>query len=320
MSRTSYSLLALFLTSAIAAGLVLIVYKAELAETRAHVANGGRTLETTIGVIQYAERGVGVPALSIHGAGGGYDQGLTLASEVLGDAFRVIAPSRFGYLGTPIPSDTSVVAQADAHAALLDALNVPSAIVMGTSAGALSAIQFAIRHPRRVRALILIAPASYSPNSPVEIEKSRGSRLAFWLVNAGADFIWWVLEKSTPATLVRFLGVPPEVFSQASEIDQERVVQWVHSVQPLSMRYQGINIDSNPPRDRPALEKIDVPTLIVAARDDLFNTAPAAEFAASVIPQAKLVQFETGGHLLVGRQDEVRQQFKEFLKDVDTID
>jgi pimeloyl-ACP methyl ester carboxylesterase len=39
-----------------------------------------------------------------------------------------------------------------------------------------------------------------------------------------------------------------------------------------------------------------VPTLVISARDDLFNTLPAAEFAASAIPNAKLIVYETGGH------------------------
>lgn len=76
--------------------------------------------ETKRGSIEYAREGSGPPALVIHGAGGGYDQGLYLAHEMLGDGFDVIAPSRFGYLRTPVPHNASHSDQADAHAALLD--------------------------------------------------------------------------------------------------------------------------------------------------------------------------------------------------------
>jgi hypothetical protein len=62
-----------------------------------------------------AEKGSGIPLLSIHGAGGGYDQGLANAAGFVGAGFRIIAPSRFGYLGTPVPPDISPAAQADAH-------------------------------------------------------------------------------------------------------------------------------------------------------------------------------------------------------------
>ena len=55
------------------------------------------------------------------------------------------------------------------------------------------------------------------------------------------------------------------------------------------------------------------PTLIISARDDLFKTLPAAEFAASRIPDSKLIAFDTGGHLLVGHDAEVREAVRTFL-------
>jgi pimeloyl-ACP methyl ester carboxylesterase len=51
--------------------------------------------------------------------------------------------SRFGYLRTPLPADASAAAQADAHACLLDALGIRRAAIVGASAGAPSAMQFA---------------------------------------------------------------------------------------------------------------------------------------------------------------------------------
>jgi pimeloyl-ACP methyl ester carboxylesterase len=80
------------------------------------------------------------------------------------------------------------------------------------------------------------------------------------------------------------------------QAEQNRVTQIVRSIEPLSRRFRGINIDSNPDLPPPALEHIKVPTLVISARDDLFNTLPAAEFAASAIPNAKLIVYETGGH------------------------
>jgi 2-hydroxy-6-oxonona-2,4-dienedioate hydrolase len=59
----------------------------------------------------------------------------------------------------------------------------------------------------------------------------------------------------------------------------------VRSIEPLSMRVAGINIDSIPDLLPLPLENIRMPTLIVSARDHLFNTLPAAEFAASKIPK-----------------------------------
>jgi pimeloyl-ACP methyl ester carboxylesterase len=295
-----------------AGGFVFLAYDSDVSRART-AASGGRIANTAVGPVEYAEQGSGLPLLSIHGAGGGFDQGLGVAAELAGGGFRVIAPSRFGYLGTPVPGDASVAAQSDAHAALLDALNVDKAVVLGISAGARSAAGLALRHPGRVAALILLVPGTYSPASPVAVEASRGSRFAFWLVNAGADFAWWAMEKIAPSVLIRFIGVPPEVVAAAPKPERVRVMRIVRSVQPLSQRVRGINIDSNPDLRPEPLERIAAPALVVSARDDLFNTLPAAELAAGAIPGARLVVFDTGGHLLVGREREVRAAVGDFL-------
>jgi pimeloyl-ACP methyl ester carboxylesterase len=87
------------------------------------------------------------------------------------DGFRFIAPSRFGYLGTPMPDGATAESQADAYEALLDHLAVDRVIVVGYSAGATSAIQCALRHPDRTVALI-----SVSSNVPDRIwRRSSGS-------------------------------------------------------------------------------------------------------------------------------------------------
>ena len=83
----------------------------------------------------------------IHGTGGGFDQGMLAGQDFVERGLRVIAPSRFGYLRTPFPTDASAEAQADQFVCLLDELGIARTAVAGVSAGANSAMQFAIRHP-----------------------------------------------------------------------------------------------------------------------------------------------------------------------------
>jgi 2-hydroxy-6-oxonona-2,4-dienedioate hydrolase len=98
--------------------------------------------------------------LVVYGADGGYDQGLAFGEPLVNSGFRIIAMSRFGYLRTPLPTDASASAQADAHAYLLDALKIQRAAVIGASAGASSSMQFALRHPEQCRAMVLLVPAA----------------------------------------------------------------------------------------------------------------------------------------------------------------
>jgi len=306
----------LWVTSIVLAGLVAVTflfYRNELGRAYEAVRRGSQIANTDAGSIEYAERGAGIPLLSIHGAGGGFDQGLALAAESVGDGFRIIAPSRFGYLRTPVPQDTSPAAQAAAHAALLCKLNVSKAIVLGASAGARSAIEFALRYPDMVASLILIAPGTYWPARPAALEGNRSIRFIFWVVNAGGNFLWWTAEKIAPSMLIRFLGVPPELVTAALSADRDRVMSIVRSVEPLSLRFPGINVDSTAVLNELPLGKITAPTLIISTPDDGFNTLPAAKFAASKIINAKLVVYDTGGHLLVGQQNAVRTTVRSFV-------
>lgn len=313
MRRSGRVLTAAILATTSLAGLVLWRYRAELGFRRRAAERGALIANTGSGPIEYAKRGTGFPVLSIHGAGGGHDQGLANAAGLVGDGFQVISPSRFGYLGMPVPPDPSPAAQADAHAALLSELHIARAIVIGVSAGARSAVELALRHPKRVVALILIVPGTYAPTGSVSVERSRASGLVFWLVNAGADFAWWVAENIAPSMLVRFVGVRPELLAASAKSERDRVMSLVRSIEPLSLRFAGINLDSNPKLRGLPLEQIAIPTLIISARDDLFNTLPAAEFAASKIPGSKLIVYDTGGHLLVGHEKEVRTTVRAFL-------
>ena len=101
--------------------------------------------------------------------------------------------------------------------------------------------------------------------------------------------------------------------SADSRVDKSSIEATDNAAEPLSLRVSGINIDSAPELHEVPLEEITAPTIIISARDDLFNTLPSAEFAAAKIPGAKLVVYETGGHLLVGREQEVRMAVRMFL-------
>ena len=314
MRRNAVFAAAVALGSTAAGAAILGVYRRDIATIRAAVEAGGIRVATECGVIEYAREGSGPPVLVIHGAGGGYDQGLMLGREMLGSGFDVIAPSRFGYLGTPVPSDSSPSAQADAHAALLHQLRIfRSVTVVGVSAGAPSAIELALRHPDRVSALILAVPRAYAPGLP-EVSAPAESRAMMRMVMAGADFAFWAASRFARRSVVRFLGVPPKVEAKAAPEDRERVTQVIRGILPLSKRIAGLEADASAQIRGWPLERIKVPTLVISAMDDLYGTLPAAGYTAEQIPNAELMVLPSGGHLMVGRGDEVREAIGTFLR------
>ena len=99
-------------------------FDGDMQAASAKAAHGSTLVNTPCGAIEYQEAGTGTPLLMVHGSGGGHDQGMAFARKLTQRGIRVIAMSRFGYLRTPMPADSSPAAQAAAHVCLLDTLGI----------------------------------------------------------------------------------------------------------------------------------------------------------------------------------------------------
>ena len=305
----------------IVAGLVALVtvsYQRDLRQARERIAIGSQVADTPCGSIEYAVAGAGRPVLVVHGAGGGYDQGLTFAAPLAASGFRVIAMSRFGYLRTPLPADASAAAQADAHACLLDALSIRRVSIIGASAGAPSSMQFALRHPDRTAALILLVPAAYVPRADGAPPMKTPSGTQFLFDTAlRSDFLFWVAPRVARDTVIRaLLATPPAVVEAASADEQARIAQLIDRVLPVSPRRLGLVNDAavTSTLSRYALERVTAPTLVVSAEDDLFGTFDGARYSAEHIPGARFIGYPSGGHLWVGHHQELMAELVAFLK------
>jgi pimeloyl-ACP methyl ester carboxylesterase len=160
------------------AAVVAARYWRDLRRARARLARLElRSTNTPFGPLEYCEWGEGDPLLLIHGAVGGCDVPPSWRALVPA-GYRIITPSRFGYLGSPLPRDASTTRQADAFVYLFDALGIAQAPVLAFSAGSTSAVQFALRHPARVAALVLVA-ANSPHEKPVTLAPRAHAPLAF---------------------------------------------------------------------------------------------------------------------------------------------
>ena len=304
-----------------AAGLVAVVYtsyRGDITRARQRVASGSEIAQTSCGPIEYAVAGGGPPVLVIHGAGGGFDQGMDVAGTLVGRGFRVIAISRFGYLRTPLPDDASAEAQADAHACLLEALGISRAAVLGMSAGAPSTMQFALRHPDRVAAMILMVPATYVPREGGEasVRTPHWTQVLFDTA-LRSDFLFWTLIRFMPDTAARsILATPPEVVDEASPAEKARFEMLKDHILPVEPRRLGFVNDAAVVSTlrRYELEKIATPTLLISAEDDGYGTWDGAKYAAEHLPNATLVGFPRGGHMLVGHNDKIAAEIEAFLR------
>ena len=307
------------ISAAVVAGLILFTYfsyRDDLGAAEARVSSGSQVADTPCGRIEYAVIGKGAPVLLVHGAGGGFDQGLEFGRPLAERGFTVITMSRFGYLRTAMPADASTAAQAEAHACLLDALKLPDAALLGGSAGAPSAIEFCLRHARRCSAMVLLVPAFFPPGTPQALPPAQPSFIFETVL--GSDLFFWLNLKLARETLLeRVFATPARDFGNAPPEEQERVLRIMRSALPLSRRRKGLwnDLAIVASSSRYELERIAAPTLVIGIEDDLFGIYPEGRSAAERIPGARFVGFPTGGHLWVGRQREVASEITKFLRD-----
>lgn len=318
MIRRKSVLAAIGLAVAALAGTTYTAYRRDLRQAQERIATGSEIVQTPCGPIEYASAGTGKPVLVVHGAGGGFDQGMTFKDSLVARGFRVIAMSRFGYLRTPLPADASAEAQADAHACLLDALGIRTVAVIGVSAGAPSSMQFALRHRDRCSALVLLVPAAYvpRPGGAPPLRTPEATPLLFDTA-LESDFLFWAASYVARSTMMRaILATPPEVVERASASEQARVDRMLGEILPVSLRRLGLLNDARVTSTLPryALESIAAPTLAISAADDLFGTFDGARYTAEHVPNGRFVGYPTGGHLWVGRHDEVVTEIASFLK------
>ena len=313
MRRSYLYVLSILLVAGLA---IFAIFTRDLANARARLVGRSSILTTSRGTLEYAQAGRGDPILVVHGAGGGFDQALDMTVGLAGQGYRLIAPSRFGYLRSSLPMQPTPEMQADAFVELLDHLGIEKVNVISISAGAWSALQLAIRHPDRVRALILLVPADYLPPG-MTIQGGAMVRAIF-----NSDFIAWAALKVMPALpggMSRMmLGTDPDVIRAADHEEQARVRQVLEHLLPVGPRVAGMNFDVTTAAKRQfyALEKITCPVLAITATDDRFGTAQRAKLIIDNVANGHLIVFPTGGHALVGHMADTVREGTAFLRAV----
>ncbi|MFN3512825.1 MAG: alpha/beta fold hydrolase [Phenylobacterium sp.] len=298
-------------------------YSRDMADARARIEGRSTVVQSPWGPIEYATLGEGPPVLAIHGSGGGFDQGLAMIGPLAKHGYRLIAPSRFGYLRSGRPADASPEVQADALAWLVSHLGEERVIVAGGSAGALPALQFAIRHPDRTQAVVVLVPAAYAPDRPPG-ENAMGGPVgeALTLTLLRSDFLFWAAIKLFPDAMTQaVLATDPALVHAADAAEQARVKSILQGILPVTRRAAGLADDTRWAGTPPPypLARIEAPLLAVSLQDDLYGTYAAARHTAAGAPNGRFVGYRTGGHVWVGRETEIWDAVARFLVETEPV-
>ena len=250
----------------------------------------GRSVVTGGFATNLHDVGSGAPVLLIHGSGPGVSAWANwrLLLPVLAQTRRVIAPDMRGFGFTERPANPaeakaySMAAWVQQAVDLLDALNIAQTDLVGNSFGGALALALAIKHPQRVRRLVLM-----------------GSVGVPFAITPGLDAVWGYTPSITQ--MRELLDI--FAFSRALVTDELAQLRYQASIQPgfqeafaamfPAPRQRWVDAMTSP---EAAIRALPHETLVVHGREDQVIPLANSLTLAQWIPQAQLHVFGQCGH------------------------
>ena len=268
-------------------------------------------LQTSAGVVEYADAGAGIPALYFHGTGAGLDAALLLEQPLLRSDCRLIIPNRPGYYGTTL-AQPGYLEPCLVHALeVLDQLGIPRVVVIGTSGGGMPAAHFAERYPSRSAGLILQCCQSHRWDHAKWLPVGLGATLFLFRHSIFAPLLRWETRRRARLSH-RIPGVSLRQMSgmRFQEIASDgEVIRQIAELAALTLKcadhLDGVQNDWAILVGDNGLRKgmARCETLIIHDRADPLVPFAHAEWSQECIPQAELLDVHAGGHLIWFGQD-----------------
>lgn len=234
---------------------------------------------TTGVTLRYSVQGTGAPVVLLHPwteSRGCFDRLLPL----LPGTIRAYAVDQRGHGDADKPATGYALADYAADVvAFLDAMDLPSAVLVGSSSGGYVAQRVAVDHPDRVAGLVLVgAPRSLHgrPAFADEVDRLTDPVDPEWV---RASLAWFPLHHPVPEWYLA-----------------DRVADGARTPARVWQRALAGLTEAPPPTEAGT---ITAPTVIIwGERDDLLPRTDADVLAAA-IPNAHLVIYEDTGHLVL---------------------
>ena len=256
-------------------------------------------------------RGRGRPMLFLHAFP--LDHRMWSAQEPLADHLRLIMPDQRGFGGSrSAGSPASIEQLADDAVAILDALHVDEpAIVCGCSMGGYVAQHVAIRHPARVRSLVLV-----DTKLEADTPDARAARadLAGSVRRLGTDIV-------AEAMVPRFLAPVTEANEMPRRREIEALLHTMILEQPVSTIVAALAALAARPDMTEAMRECCVPTLLVVGADDQITPPECLARAEEIIPEARLLIVPHAGHMTPLETPNIfNAAVLAFLREVEALD
>jgi pimeloyl-ACP methyl ester carboxylesterase len=246
--------------------------------------------------LNVVEAGQGDPVVLIHGLPGSAYDWRAVLPELAARGRRAIAYDRVGYGRSDPRSDDryTVAANADELLALLEAMDLRDATVVGWSYGGVTAMTGAMRDSERIGKLVLVGTAG--PNSADSEPPAPGTLMKLYY--SGAAMRWrGAVPPIGVGTMKLLSGV---AFSGA-----EQPVWWLEGLRANFRRWEtrlayAGEMTHLASEDAGAfdLAAISQATLLLHGDDDQLAGVGTARYLVSVIENSQLHEYPGGSHML----------------------
>jgi len=249
-------------------------------------------------------RNQGTPVVMLQGLGTD-SRGWALQRFAFGRRHRCFAIDNRGVGGTSkAPRPFSLEQMADDAVAVMDAEGVERAHVMGASMGGVIAQMLAVRHPDRVRSLVLACTSCRHHEWRRELFAEWADSVTERGMGALAgDGLVWLVGPRLHRRFGLWINLLARILLQGTP---ENFVAQVHAILDASdeLRFE--------------LATIDVPTLVITGSQDLLTPLGDAEELAELIPRARLQELRGAAHgLMVEQPNSFNGAVLRFIADVD---
>lgn len=231
-------------------------------------------------------RGSGMPLVLLHGFP--FDHSMWRGQDPLADEVRLIVPDQRGFGASAGTTPESIAQLADDVVALLDGLHVTEpAVVCGLSMGGYVAEHVAVRHPARVRALVLV-DTKLEADTP-EARAAR-AKLAATVARVGQEAL---AEAMIPNLLARSDAARANPARTTLEAELDRMIR---SAPVATITAALAALAARPDMVEP-MRAVAVPVLLVVGAEDSITPPDCMERAERVFQQPRLLVMPACGHM-----------------------
>lgn len=269
-----------------------------------------RTSSDEFYYIHFTRTGTGAPLLLLHGLAASHFDWEAIGPELVSAGYQIIAPDLPGHGDSYKPARREmyhIENVFDTFAEWVDSLEISDPLtIIGHSLGGYLSLEFALRQPERVRALVLLAPYYTLGQIPYLLRIAmREEAINAVALDRVPRWLYALLVELSSYTLIEGQGLGHEL----PRLARAQAVRDYQRVAPGAFRlpFTARNLE-------PYLDHIAAPTLLIYGQRDRTLNPRSFPLLAELIPNVRTLRLPAGHVLHQSHPEQVTSEIVDFLE------